>query len=47
VCDRNAEWVIVDFQNSHHADFQSISPTSPDDCIRLILRRAERLPADE
>lgn len=39
VCDRAGEWVIVDFQNSHHEDFNSISPKSPDDCGRLVIKR--------
>ena len=41
VCDRNGEWVIVDFQNDHHDDFQSIGPKTHDDCGRLVARRLE------
>ena len=39
VCDRAGDWVIVDYQNSHHADFQRISPKSPQDCNRLLVER--------
>lgn len=39
ICDRAGEWVIVDFQNNHHADFNAIAPKSPDDCARLVARR--------
>lgn len=39
VCDRKGDWVIVDFQNDHHADFQSVDPKSYDDCGRLVARR--------
>jgi hypothetical protein len=39
VCDRTGEWVIVDFQNNQHEDFQRINPKSADDCDRLVVRR--------
>jgi hypothetical protein len=39
VCDRAGEWVIVDFQNNHHGDFQSIDPKAPEDCGRLVAKR--------
>lgn len=39
VCDHAGEWVIVDFQNNHHADFNSVSPHSADDCGKLVQRR--------
>ena len=39
VCDRQGDWVLVDYQNSHHADFQEIDPRSRDDCNRLAARR--------
>ena len=42
VCDRSGEWVIVDFQNDHHEDFQSIAPKSGDDCDRLLVKRLAR-----
>ena len=39
LCDRAGEWVIVDFRNEHHSDFQSIDPQTPNDCARLIAKR--------
>lgn len=42
LCDSEGEWVIVDYQNSHHEDFQAIAPASVNDCIRLALKRLER-----
>jgi hypothetical protein len=39
VCDRKGEWVIVDMQNSHHPDYQSIKPTSEQDCDKLLVKR--------
>ena len=41
VCDRKGEWVIVDMQNSHHPDYQSIKPTSREGCDKLLLKRLE------
>jgi hypothetical protein len=41
VCGRQGDWVLVDYQNSHHADFQEIDPRSRDDCNRLAARRLE------
>ncbi len=41
ICDRDGEWVIVDFQNDHHGDFQSIDPKTFDDCGRLVAKRLE------
>lgn len=41
LCDRNGDWVIVDFQNSHHEDFKSVSPKSLADCNRLAAKRLE------
>ena len=41
LCDRNGEWVIVDFQNDHHRDFQSVDPKTLDDCGRLVTRRLQ------
>lgn len=38
VCDRNGEWVIVDLQNSHHPDYQSVKPTSREDCNRILVK---------
>jgi hypothetical protein len=42
VCDRQGDWVLVDLQNSHHADFQKINPRSVADCNRLAARRLKR-----
>lgn len=39
VCDRAGEWIIVDFQNNHHGDFQSIDPQTLEDCDRLVAER--------
>ena len=41
VCDRQGEWVIVDMQNSHHPDYQSIKPVSKQDCYRLLVKRLQ------
>ncbi len=41
LCDRAGNWVLVDYQNSHHADFQSIEPKSCADCNRLAVKRLE------
>ena len=39
VCDRKGEWVIVDLQNSHHPDYQSIGIISRDRCDQLLVKR--------
>jgi len=41
VCDRQGEWVIVDLQNSHHPDYQSIGVISRERCDQLLFRRLE------
>jgi tetratricopeptide (TPR) repeat protein len=41
VCDRNGEWVIVDLQNSHRPEYQSIKPTSVEGCSKLLVKRLE------
>ncbi len=46
VCDHTGEWVIVDMQNTHHADFKRISPTSARDCDRLVASRLKGYWAD-
>lgn len=43
ICDRQGEWVLVDFQNSHHKDFQAIKPTTREDCDKLVIRRLKAL----
>lgn len=39
VCDRAGDWVLIEMQNSHHADFQRIDPKSAADCGRLVVER--------
>lgn len=39
VCDRAGQWVIVDFQNSHQADFKRLAPKSAADCDKLVAER--------
>lgn len=39
LCDRAGEWVAVDYQNSHHPDFQQVDPKSVADCSRLAAIR--------
>jgi hypothetical protein len=41
VCDRKGEWVIVDLQNSHQPDYQSIGIISRDRCDQLLVKRLE------
>jgi hypothetical protein len=41
VCDRQGQWVIVDFQNDHQDDFRAIKPKSRADCDRLVVKRLE------
>jgi len=41
VCDRAGEWVIVDMQNSHHPDYQSIGVVSRGRCDALLVKRLE------
>ena len=44
VCEKSGDWVLVDFQNNQHEDFQRISPKSIEDCDRLAVERlAKRL----
>jgi len=42
VCDRAGEWVLVDFQNSHHDDFREIAPRTQRDCDELVVTRMAR-----
>jgi hypothetical protein len=39
VCDRRGEWTVVDLQNSHHPDYQSVRPVSVKTCDALLIRR--------
>lgn len=41
VCDRQGQFVFVDFQNDHHADFKAVNPKSSADCDRLVSKRLE------
>ncbi len=44
LCDRQGDWVLVDYQNAHHADFQQVAPKSVEDCVRLVdIRLKKRL----
>jgi len=44
ICEKSGDWVLVDFQNSTHEDFQRIAPKSIEDCDRLAVERlAKRL----
>lgn len=44
LCDKAGDWVVVDFQNNQHADFQQVKPRSIEDCDRLaVLRLAQAL----
>ncbi|MHC4940094.1 MAG: hypothetical protein ACYTHK_14085 [Planctomycetota bacterium] len=37
--DRNGEFVVVDYQNSHHDDFKRINPHTSADCAKLAVVR--------
>jgi len=39
VCDRKGEWVMVDMQNSHHPDYQSVGIISRERCDQLLVKR--------
>jgi hypothetical protein len=43
LCDTKGEWLIADMQNSHHADFQRVSPKTVEDCDRLVVERLNTL----
>jgi len=44
VCEKSGDWVLIDFQNNTHEDFQRIAPKSIEDCDRLAIERlAKRL----
>ncbi len=42
VCDKHGDFVLVDYQNSHHDDFQEINPRNLEDCNRLAVVRFVR-----
>lgn len=39
VCDKEGNWVLVDYQNNHHADFNKINPKRIEDCEKLVATR--------
>ena len=39
VCASRGDWVIVDFQNSHHPDYRNIRPATKEDCAELVVLR--------
>jgi len=43
VCDRQGEWVLVDYQNSHLDDFQAVHPKDRAEADRLVVRRLKSL----
>lgn len=43
LCEADGDWVIVDFQNDHHPDFQKIDPHGLDTCNELVVTRLTRL----
>lgn len=43
VCDRQGEWVAVDWQNSHHADYRSVAPKTTADSDRVASGRVKML----
>jgi hypothetical protein len=42
LCDQQGDWVMVDYQNSHHSDFQAIDPDSVEDCLELVKVRLKK-----
>lgn len=42
LCDQRGDWVMVDYQNSHHSDFQQIDPDSVEDCLELVKVRVKK-----
>ncbi|MBL8840077.1 MAG: hypothetical protein JNL90_00935 [Planctomycetes bacterium] len=43
LCTGKGEWVAVDLQNDHHADFQAVAPKDLAGCTELAKRRIARL----
>ncbi len=41
ICDAKGEWIVVDLQNSHQKDFQTVAPRHVEGCNRLVLKRLE------
>jgi hypothetical protein len=42
ICDHKGDWVLADYQNSHHPDFQSINPKTIEDCNQLAVKRLKK-----
>jgi len=42
VCDKSGEWVIADFQNSHHPDFNKFDISTMNGCNQLLFTRLQR-----
>lgn len=42
ICDRQGDWVIVDFQNSEKPDYIQIKPTSAETCNKLVVARINK-----
>jgi hypothetical protein len=43
LCERDGDWVLVNYQNSHHEDFQRIAPKTADGCNILAAVRLKKL----
>lgn len=43
ICNRAGDWVIVDFQNSHGADFRAVNPKNREQCDQLIIKRLQSI----
>jgi hypothetical protein len=43
VCDRNGNWVAVDFQNNHHADYRTVLPRTVAECDRVAVSRLRQM----
>jgi len=42
LCEGSGNWVMIDFQNSHHRDFKKIDPKTLEDCVALAFRRLKK-----
>lgn len=43
LCTKQGDWVAVEWQNTHHDDFQAVAPASPADCDEIVRRRLAKL----
>lgn len=41
VCDREGDWVIVDFQNEYQKHYKSVQPKTREDCGRVVVEAFE------